>query len=170
MSSSSPTAAALPKPASSVGSSSASARPRRPSQERDEQHGGHRAGEEERECALQPAAARPGLALLADVRGDEDVEHHHGAGVHDHLGRGDELAVQEQEQHRERHEVDDEREHAVERVLERDDADGARDRDERAQEEQDLDHADYSPSARSGVRSSGSARSISLVKIRSERV
>ena len=53
-------------------------------------------------------------------------------------------------------------------------ADGAREGAERRDEEEDLGHREtrrpYSPSRRSGVRSSGSERSISLVKMRSERL
>ncbi len=78
--------------------------------------------------------------MLADVGGDEDVEHHHGSGVDHHLRRGDELSVQQEEQARERHEVDDEREHAVERVAQEDHGDRPRERADRPDEEADLDH------------------------------
>ena len=104
--------------------------------------------------------------VVADVGDDEHVQDHHGARVHDHLHRRDELGAQQQEQDRERDQVGDEREHAVEGVAQHDDADGAGDRAETGEEEQDLGH---SPSVLSGVRSSGSASSISLVKIRSVR-
>ena len=53
---------------------------------------------------------QPGLHA-ADVADDEDVEHHHGARVDDHLRRGDELRAQQQEQHRQEDQVADEREH-----------------------------------------------------------
>ena len=71
-----------------------------------------------------------------------------------------------------RHEVHDEREHVVEGVAQHDDAERSRDGADGSQEEDDRGHSGvefYSPSARSGVRSSGSARSISFVKMRSSR-
>ena len=117
--------------------------------------------------------ARPRrLLAAADVGDDEHVEHHHRAGVDDDLGGGDELGAQQQEQRRQRDQV-------------------ARPAPARcrtgcaarttpiapaiapiaAMKKQDLALTfAYSPSARSGVRSIGSASSISLVKIRSERV
>ena len=66
-------------------------------------------------------------------------------------------------------EVDHEGKHAVEGVAEQDHRDGSAQRADRADEEADLDHR-YSPSRLSGVFSTGSARSISLVKIRSSRL
>ena len=103
----------------------------------------------------------------ADVGDDEDVEDHHRAGVDDHLGGGDEGGAEQQEEHRQREEVDDQRQHAVEGVAHRDDPDRAAEGAERGGEEEHLFH--YSPSLFSGVRSIGSASSISLVKIRFSR-
>jgi hypothetical protein len=70
--------------------------------------------------------------------------------------------------------VEDQREDAEEGVAQRDDPDRAGDGPERRDEEEELSHpslaaAGYSPSARSGARSNGSASSISFVKIRSDR-
>ena len=114
------------------------------------------------------AAARERRLILApaDVGDDEHVQHHHCARIHDHLHGGHELGAQQQEQHGERDEVGDEREHAEECVAQHDHAAGTGDRPEGGDEEQRLAH---SPSLRSGVRSSGSASSISFVKMRSER-
>ena len=123
-----------------------------------------------REQALARDRLPDRLLDAADVGGDEDVEHHHRAGVDDDLRGGDELGVQEQEEPGERDEVDDEREHAVERVAQRDHRDRAAERADRPDEEGDLLHRPYSPSRRSGVLSIGSASSISLVKIRSSRL
>ena len=117
-----------------------------------------------------------GSSTAADVGGDEDVEDHHRARVDDDLRRGDELGVQEQEEPGERDQVDDQREHAVEGVAQRDHRDRPAEGADRAGEEGDIDHARrllrlaHSPSPRSGVRSIGSASSISLVKIRSSRL
>ena len=61
--------------------------------------------------------------------------------------------------------MDDQRQHAVEGVAHRDDADRAAERADRGDEEEHRFHC-YSPSLFSGVRSIGSASSISLVKIR----
>src|SRR2546430_455828 len=72
----------------------------------------------------------------------------------------------EQEQRGERDEMEDEREDRVEGIAERHHADGAGYGAESGKDEQDLAH---SPSVRRGVRSSDSASSISLVKMRSER-
>ncbi len=80
----------------------------------------------ERAGAAGPRA--PEQVLAADVGDDEDVEHHHRAGVDDDLRRGDELGAQQHEEHGERDQMDDEREHAVEGVLERDHADRPRER------------------------------------------
>ena len=125
---------------------------------------------EHRPQEAQRAAAGQMLLAAADVGDDEHVEHHHRAGVDDDLGRGDELGAQQQEQRRQADQVHDEREHAVERVAQRHHRDRAGQRADRRQEEEDRAHGAYSPSRRSGVRSIGSASSISLVKIRSERV
>ena len=114
-----------------------------------------------------PARTVQRLVGAADVGDDEHVEHHHRAGVDDDLGGGDELGAQQQEQGGQRDQVADQREHAVERVAQRHDADRAGQRADRRDEEQDGAH---SPSLRSGVRSIASASSISLVKMRSERV
>ena len=127
-----------------------------------------------RPSAGRGRAGRPDRVVrAADVGDDEDVEHHHRADVDDHLRRGDELRAQQQEQRRERQQVDHEREHRVERVAQGHGADRAREGADRGEEEEDLGHrgaGGYSPAARSGVRSSGSASSISLVKMRSERL
>ena len=81
-----------------------------------------------------------GLLDAADVRGDEHVEHHHGARVDHDLGGGDELGVEGQKEARERHQMDDQREHAVEGVLERDDRNRAANGADRAGEEHHLFH------------------------------
>ena len=124
--------------------------------------------------AAEPGAdAGQGLALPADVGDDEHVEHHHRAGVDDDLRGGDELGLEQQEQQRQAEQVADQRQHRVEGVAQRDDPDGADDGADRRDEEEDVLHGapgGYSPSERSGVRSSGSASSISLVKIRSLRL
>ena len=115
------------------------------------------------------AGDRVELRFLAPayVGDDEYVEDHHGAGVDDHLRSCHERRAQQQEQDRQREEVDDQGEDAVEGVAQDDDAEGAAEGAERRSEEEDGFH--YSPSARSGVRSIASASSISLVKIRSSR-
>ena len=67
----------------------------------------------------------------------------------------------------------DEREHRVERVAQRDGPHRPADGPDRREEEEDLGHPrapGYSSAVRNGVRSSGSASSISLVKIRSDRL
>ena len=123
----------------------------------------------EREQRAEHAEHRAAEHLLAtaDVGDHEHVQHHHCARIHHDLGGGDELGAQQQEQHRQRDQVDDQRQHAVERVADGDHADRTGDRADRADEEQDGAH---SPSCLSGVRSIASSSSISLVKIRSERV
>ena len=82
--------------------------------------------------------------------------------------------MQQQEQHRQREQVRDQREHRVERVAQHHDAERAGQRADAGDEEEDLlePHGPvlYSPSRRSGVCSGGSASSISFVKIRSERL
>ena len=88
------------------------------------------------------------------------------ARVDDDLHGRDELGAQQQKEHGQREQVRDEREHAVEGVAQHDDAGRSADHADRRDEEQDRAH---SPSFLSGVRSSGSASSISLVKIRSVR-
>ena len=113
------------------------------------------------------------LVLAADVGDDEDVEHHHRARVDDDLGGGDELGAQQQEQRREREQVADERQHGVERVAQDTVPTApaiapiaARKKNTSAMRRRGC----YSSTVRSGVRSSGSASSISLVKMRSERL
>jgi hypothetical protein len=108
-----------------------------------------------------------GLGVAAYVGDHEDVEDHHGAGVDDNLRGGYEGRAEQEEEDREGEEVGDQGEDAVEGVAHGDDADRAADRAQGRREEEDRFH--YSPSARSGVRSIGSASSISLVKIRSAR-
>ena len=93
------------------------------------------AAEQRREQALARDRLPDRLLDAADVGGDEDVEHHHRAGVDHHLRGGDELGVQEQEEPRERDEVDDQREHAVEGVAKRDHRDRAAERADRPGEE-----------------------------------
>ena len=118
------------------------------------------------------------LVLAADVGHHEHVEHHDGAGVDDDLRRGDELGAQQQEERRQREQVEDQRQHGVEGVAHGGDADRARDRADPCDEEEDSSHENrgpaggrgYSPSPRSGVRSKGSANNISLVKMRSLRL
>ncbi len=75
------------------------------------------------------------LRAVADVGDDEDVEHHHRAGVHDDLHGGDEFRAQQQKQHGQRDQVRDEREHAVEGVAQQHHAERAGDRAERGEEE-----------------------------------
>ena len=118
-----------------------------------------------------PQASTDRFVGLSDVGDDEHVQHHHRAGVHDDLCGGDEFGAQQQEKDRQREQVGDEREHGEEWVAQGDHADRAGDRPEGGEEEEERAHlpSPYSPSFRSGVRSSGSASSISLVKIRSER-
>ena len=127
----------------------------------------------ERRCAR--SAGPSGVERLdraADVGDDEHVEHHHRAGVDDDLRGGDELRAQQQEQRRQREQVADQREHRVERVAQRDDADRARRSAPIAamKKTTSAKPGAYSSSLRSGVRSSGSASSISLVKMRSTRL
>ena len=78
----------------------------------------HRAAERaaRRRPGRWPRRRSPIESLVADVGDDEHVQHHHRAGVDDDLHRGDEFRAQQQEQHGQRDEVADEREHAVERV------------------------------------------------------
>ena len=71
-------------------------------------------------------------------RRHEHVEHHHRARVDHDLGSGEELRLEQQEQHRQRDQVPDQREHAVERVAQHHDAEGAGDRAQRGDEEHDL--------------------------------
>ena len=85
------------------------------------------------------AALRPErLVGAADVGDHEHVEHHHGAGVDHDLGRGQELGVQEQEEHRQGHEVRHQREHAVEGIAEDHDAERPAERADGGHEEQHL--------------------------------
>ncbi len=121
---------------------------------------------EQRPQDPQRGAGRELLAA-AHIGDDEHIQDHHRARVHENLRGGDELGAQQQEQGRQADQVHDQQQHAVERVADGDDSDRARQRADRGDEEDDLAH---SPSARSGVRSIGSASSISFVKIRSERV
>ena len=137
-----------------------------------------RAREQHRDRAhARPVVRASGSVLAADVGDHEHVEHHHRAGVDDHLRGGDELRAQQQEQRRQPEQVADEREHRVERVAQEHGADRAAQGDRCAAMKKMTSamHAaragsHYSPAARSGVRSSGSASSISFVKIRSERL
>ena len=64
------------------------------------------------------------VRATADV-GDHEQEHdHHGAGVHEHLRRGDELRREQQVQDGERGEVSDQGERGEERVREADHCNG----------------------------------------------
>ena len=72
-----------------------------------------------RSPACRPGRVRP----PAEVCQDEDEHDHDRPGVDDHLGAGDELACQEQVEHRQRCEVVDQCERAEERVGEEDDGD-----------------------------------------------
>ena len=121
----------------------------------------------------RPRRRRHRLVRAADVGDDEHVEDHHRAGVDDHLGGGDELRAQQQEQRRERDEVADQRQHRVERVAQRTVPSAPAMAPIAARKKKTSAIArrgGYSPAARSGVRSSGSASSISFVKMRSERL
>ncbi len=161
-----PIAAGSPKPACTSGPSRAEGEQggaEDGDRELDEEDGAHQRGEE----ALARDRLPGRLGVAADVGDDEDVEDHHRAGVDDDLGGGDEGRAEHQEEDRQREEVDDQRQHPVEGVAHRDDPDRAAEGAERRGEEEDRFH--YSPSAFSGVRSIGSASSISLVKIRFER-
>ncbi len=130
--------------------------------------------ERPREDDGQHAQGRRGLRerILesSHVRDHEHVQHHHGARIDDHLCGGQELGPQQEEQHRQRDQVDDQRQHAVERVALEHDAEGAGNGEHGSEPENDGFHRRwcYSPSLRSGVRSTGSASSISLVKMRSD--
>ena len=117
----------------------------------------------------RPARTVQRLVGAADVGDHEHVQHHHRPGVHHNLGGGDELGPQQQEQRRQRDQVTDQRQHAVERVAQHHHAERAGQGADRGDEEQDGAHLTR-PLSRNGVRSIGSASSISLVKIRSERV
>ena len=68
-------------------------------------------GDERREDPLTGNGVPERFLEAADVRGDEHVQDHHGAGVDDDLGGGHELGVEQQEQPGER-QVDDQRQHA----------------------------------------------------------
>ena len=139
-----------------------------------------RAREQQRDRPhARPVARAQRPVLPADVGDDEDVEDHDRARVDDHLGGGDELGAQQQEQRRQPEQVADEREHRVERVAQDDRAERPGEGDDRSEEEGDLGHERgamlvrhrrYSPAVRSGERSSGSASNISLVKMRSDRL
>jgi hypothetical protein len=107
------------------------------------------------------------LLAAPDVRDHEHVQDHHRARVDDHLRGRDELGAEQEEQRGQRHKVKREREHAVEGVAQHHDTDRAGNRADRRDEKENGAH---SPSRRSGVRSIGSASSISFVKIRSDRV
>ena len=135
--------------------------------DRDRQLDEERNAEHRRDEALAGDRLPERLVDVADVGGDEDVEDHHRSGVDHDLGGGQELALQQEEEPGERDQVDDQREDAVEGVAEGDHRDRAAEAADRSQEEADLGH---SPSLRSGVRSIGSASSISFVKIRSDRL
>ena len=138
----------------------------------DEQQGAEHGRGEAQAGAHRTTGRRGQLHVLADVGDDEHVQDHHRARVDDDLGRGEELGAQQQEQDGEEEQVHDERQHRQEGVAQGDDTHGPGDRADRADEEEDGGHGagSYSPSARRGVRSSGSASSISLVKMRSERL
>ena len=141
--------------------------------ELDEEGGGEQRGEE----ALAGDRLPERLLDAADVGDDEDVEDHHRAGVDDDLGGGDELGVQQQEERRRarpggRSAPARCRRGCAGRSTPIAPAEGA---DRAGEEADDLDfHRSgslaHSPSRRSGVRSIGSASSISLVKIRSSRL
>ena len=79
----------------------------------------------------RPARPRRLVGAVAEVGDHEQEHHHHRAGVDEHLGRGDELAREQQEEHGERGEVPDQRERRVERVREADDRERARQAGER---------------------------------------
>ena len=123
-----------------------------------------------------PGPVRPasGRLLPADVGDHEHVQHHHRAGVDDHLRGGDELRPQQQEERGQRR-AGGRRARAPRRTG----CAGARSRSPRrgrpiaAMKKKTSairGAGGYSPAVRSGVRSSGSASSISLVKMRSERL
>ena len=169
VSSSSPICAGEPKPAverGAVGVDRLQARAERRDAQLDEQRRAEQRGDEP-QAASGARAER--LVLAADVGDDEDVEHHHGARVDDDLGRRDELRAQQQEQRRERQQVADEREHAVERVADRDDPNRPRNRPDSSQEEQHLRHEARNLSSRASrplpgtrsppVRAAGEAQS-----------
>ena len=122
----------------------------------------------------RPTGGRERLARAADVGDDEDVEHHHRAGVDDDLRGGDELARSSRNSAASDSRWTDEREHASRTgCAARPSPTAPAIAPIAGDEEEDLGHAAterYSPSRRSGVRSSGSASSISLVKMRSERL
>ena len=124
-------------------------------------------GEQQGEGNEPPGRRADRLVASPHIGDHEHVEDHYGAGVDHDLGRREEFGVQEEEQGGQREQVEDEREDRVERIAQRHDAHRPRDRAGAGDEEEDLRH---SPSARNGVRSMGSARSISLVKMRSLRV
>ena len=140
----------------------------------------------DREQRRQHAQRRVGLGErvleAADVGDHEHVQHHHGAGVDDHLRGGQELRLQQQEEHRQRDQVHDQRQHAVERVALEHDAERAGNREHGGEPEDDYLHRRYQlrpPATATATRHSpfspqrrplhGSASSISFVKIRSER-
>ena len=60
----------------------------------------------------------------SDVSNNEDVKHHHRAGIDDHLCRRQEFRTKQEEEDSQRDQVDDEREDAVEGVALQDDARG----------------------------------------------
>ena len=116
-------------------------------QDRDRELDEERRGEQRGQESLAGDRLPDRLLDRAHVGGHEHVQDHHRPRVDDHLGGGDELRVQQQEEPGERHQVDDERQHAVERVSKRDHADGTGDGADRPGEEGDLHHQVAAPAA-----------------------
>ena len=143
-------------------------------EDRDDQLDEQRRAEQRPREAAARGRRRPATSVrAADVGDDEDVEHHHRAGVDHDLGGGDELRAQQQEQRGQAQQVQHERQHANRRVAQHDDPVAPATAPMAAMKKKTSamgQPASYSPSARSGARSRGSARSISLVKIRSCRL
>ena len=100
----------------------------------------HRREERRGKAQRGPAGEGKRIVAPADVGDDEHVENHHRARVDHDLGGGDELGPEQQEQRREREQVGDQRQDAVERIAQHDHADRAGDRPKPGDEEEHLCH------------------------------
>jgi hypothetical protein len=113
--------------------------------------------ERDREDRRDDAQYRVGLGEriveATDVGDHEHVEDHHRARVDDHLRGRDELGAQQQEEGRERDQVHDQREDAVEGVALEDYAQSPADREESRNEEDDALQAIRPRAAVGSVRS-----------------
>ena len=107
--------------------------------------------------APMPPRLQVEIGPVAEV-GDHEQEHdHHGAGVHEQLRDGDEVALQHEVQRRQRGEVQDQRERGQERVALHDDGDRRSDRS-RARDVEDRDAHQLGRPRRGSASTRGTCR------------